>query len=503
MSNRPDSAALAELTEAVARFDPNHDAPRPLTTVLFTIAGSTDQGLVGVAETLLTRLPPRLWLWLDRDIRQVSWNQWEWPNDPDRWPAVDTAGPLGLILLGCHHNGYLREAAVLRMAESRRPVHANVLALRAADSVPQVRERARAACQQWWADDPAGALRALGPVTFRLDRRAGGAWLVDALRALLRDSPDEVSAVGLTATDLQFRRYAYQAGLAAGRIGPDQLLTAALTDADLLVRLTCAGELIRQSTRTGDRTAVHRLRTAGTATIRADAVHTLALAGDLDTAQAALADRAVVVRATAQAAVRRAGVDPAERYRELLADPTGPAVGAIAGLGETGRPTDRDLLLTWLNHSLPASRAAAVAALHRLGLAPVDLLTPLLADPEPAVVRQARFALRDRVGEVPEESLWDLLRPGRPAHVRRGVLWLLHQHDFWTRVRADLTLLRDDDEDLAWQAWSDLVGVLHTKAATAYASPAPATRAALLELLTQTADTLGPERVRRLRWQLG
>jgi hypothetical protein len=176
-----------------------------------------------------------------------------------------------------------------------------------------------------------------------------------------------VLQAALAAPDWRLRRAAYAAALAAGRLELPQLLAAATHDSDLPTRVRCAEAVVTAAVAAGTVDAVRPLLASGTAAVRAEVVHALACAGDLQPAVAALGDRNPTVRVVAQAAIRRAGSDPAERYRQLVAMAP-PDPSAVAGLGETGGSQDVSLVMPWLAHPLPRGRAAAVRALRRLAL---------------------------------------------------------------------------------------------------------------------------------------
>ncbi|HEX5120810.1 MAG TPA: hypothetical protein VFW65_36980 [Pseudonocardiaceae bacterium] len=361
------------------------------------VAAATDPELARTTERLLAEGTPRLWSALDDSTRGHWWQQPSWASAILDRLVSGAPRPLELVVAGCHASGYAREAAVVLMGKSRRPVYAPVLALRTADWVPEVRDRARQVCERWLADSPATALLGLGPLAFTLDRRANGAWLADMLRTLLHDGSDDILAAGLAANDWRVRRAAHLTGLAAHRIDVDRMVTAALTDPDPPIRTACAEALIRRSP-----SLARPLLASRTAAIRADAIHVLGWAGDAAPARAALLDNAHLVRLTAQATVRRTGTDPAEHYRARLHE----TPAAIAGLGETGTAVDRELVWPWLRHPLPRGRAAAVRALRRLGAQPIPRVVPLLTDPSPSVVRQAAAFLLERLIE-PYEARFD------------------------------------------------------------------------------------------------
>ncbi len=163
----------------------------------------------------------------------------------ERWFTVD--GPmLELARAACHRDGHTREAAVMVLAEMDGPVVAPLLALRAAEWVPQVRERARAACarrlDEW--------TPAFAPMAFTLRGRASGDWLADHVDRVLRDGPIETLMAVLDSDDRDTRRTAYRVG--AGRLPRRHLLTAVLSERDVVVRRLCADAVLRDA----DNTAV-------------------------------------------------------------------------------------------------------------------------------------------------------------------------------------------------------------------------------------------------------
>jgi hypothetical protein len=353
----PPTPDLGGLTDAVAAAQGRRDATDVLAGLLLATARSGDSVLMRAAEQLLADADTRLWSMLDVFTRRSWWHSPEWTTIAVDCLASGNPQPLESVLAACHPDDHVREAAVAVMADDLQKVFAPILAVRAADWVPQVRDRARIVCQRWLDEAPGDALLSLGPMSFAVEQRQAGRWLTDSMLALLRGGPSDVSTAALGAADRRLRRAAYRMGLEAGRLDVDQILRGALIDHDLPIRLTCADAAHRHARITDDHAVLRRLLHSKTATIRADAVHALGLAGDLEPATAALLDRAPLVRATAQAIARRVGEDAAARYRTVLDTQRPPNPAAIAGLGETGTAADQDLLRPWLVHPLSRGRA--------------------------------------------------------------------------------------------------------------------------------------------------
>ncbi|MER8034403.1 hypothetical protein [Streptomyces hydrogenans] len=115
---------------------------------------------------------------------------------------------------------------------------------------------------------------------------------------------------------------------------------------------------------------------------------------DFDVEGAALPDRSGRPRACARWVVRQGGGDPVALYRAACAAPE-PPVRAPLGLGECGSlGVDAPALRELTGHPEGRVRASAVAGLRLLYAVEPARMRALLDDPEPAVVREARRALR-------------------------------------------------------------------------------------------------------------
>lgn len=329
---------------------------------------------------------------------------------PAQWLAVDAAvrgrrelpdsrRAAGIALRALARDGHVREAAVAEIERLEDRLALPVLAIRASDRVPQVRDRARQACLGYLARDPLLAVT-LVPLASMLRARAHGEWLASILDRTLAHRP-EVRAAALVSRERVTRRAAH----AAGGLDQNQVRTG-LLDTDVPIRLNCARTLAGSA----DPQVRRLLRTSSTAAVRALAVRSR------DDALAMLADRNGLVRAQAQVVVRGAGEDPAEYYRKLSGR------GAIAGLGETGVEADAPALVPFLDDRQPRVRVEAIRALRRLHSVPRQKLVALLvSDPSPRVARQAMFSLLGCAEQINKDLLVGLL-DGDRRHLAHRLL---------------------------------------------------------------------------------
>jgi hypothetical protein len=468
---------------------------------LLAVARDGDPGMRAAVVDALGGAGVRWWLAVDEALRQRWWSAPVWScrlaadlADGDGEPDV-----LRLVVAGCHHDGRIREAAVVRLAGRRHPAAVAVVALRACDWVGQVRQQARRVVAQWSLPLGDAALTTLVELASALGGRREGGWLAQWVTGMLQGLPAHQLAPLLAARDRRARRAAYRAAITTGWLSLDRLTTAAVRDGDLPIRTMCARAAVATATSAEQ---LRGLLASRTALVRAEALQAVALSGDLGAAEAALPDRHPLVRAVAQDALRRAGTDLVGYYRRLAAGPA-PPPGVIAGLGETGDAGDADTVARWLSHPRARVRVEAIRAMRRLGVTrPADVV-PMLRDESPAVTRQAVITLRREISAVDRHVLEALLRPGTSPHVRFAGYRLLTAGDAWRRLATNLRLIDDPDERLRVNSRADIAAWLDRDAATTYRAPSPDRAAELDRLIDCGRPILGDHKVRLLRFHVG
>ncbi|MFI6517548.1 hypothetical protein ACIBF1_18480 [Spirillospora sp. NPDC050679] len=424
---------------------------------------------------------PRQWLALDSAVR----SQWQVQG----WTSVLRTGtPLALALSACNRDGRIRKRAIRHLATQDDLLP--LLAIRATDWMPTVRNTALRLLAEVLADPPPHRFQDLLAMTVAMRDRSRAPELTSLVDAALRRSPDRLLEPALACADRHARRHAVQVATQAGLLSAARLVRIAVEDRDLVVAVHCA-EAAEALTK--DAAVFMPLLHSPVPTLRALALTRPALAGDAALCAPYLDDRARVVRETAQLGLRRAGLDPAERYRTALRD--GATPGRVAGLAETGAREDIPSAQDLLSDPRAAIRSEAVRALHTLGGGDRDTFVAMLQDPSGRVLRQVRRALADHA--VPAETLWPLLEAGLPAATRRTAQRLLRDQGGWTRLKADLLLIQDADPTIRTAAAAD---VRTWSRAQHYLSSTPPELAGLVE---DAADVLGEQVVQELRFVLG
>lgn len=421
--------------------------------------------------------------------------------------AVYTS-PLGVALASCHPDGRVRERAVRRQREilgqPQSPVELMpFLVLRTADWAEPVRNAAREALAVLLHEAPERLVPAAASVALLIGQRERADFARRQVLAALMSLPmATVFEQLLSSPNPRLRQFALQTALLSRRLPLRTLIAIAGRDTDRRCRGLAAEAAVREAAWT-ERTDLLRQLAA----TRHPEVRALALVGLIRTGLAAevtpyLADTSVLVRAIARDAVRRSGGDALGHYRAAVRSPT---PGAIAGLAETGRTVDAELLTPLLNHPCSPIRVAALRGLRTLNTVPVERIAPLLRDPSTKVIREATAALRTRIGQLPAGLAESLLADRERAAVRRAGYRLLNQPDFLQRLRTVLTLVTDPDPRLARRATDEAATLIRTvhpsspwriKAIPDF-DPTPDERHDLIRLTAEAATAL-PHRTRQL-----
>ncbi|MEU4223280.1 hypothetical protein AB0F17_03200 [Nonomuraea sp. NPDC026600] len=496
MPDEPIVDSIHRLTaEAV---DGRRDAFGDLAGALFTVVSDAD--LADSALEVLAAAGPKIWIELDAVLRPGRYGY----RDPRITlpPAVhETSNPLAVVLAACGRNGRERHRAIGHPAMRTDVRLFPVLAIRTTDWAQTVQDRALRVLGDVLTDADAAALLAVMPVVARLGDRSRGHRTVETVRDALRRADDSTLGIVRGCADLRGRRFVFDVSLEAGRMDPRQLAAASLHESDIISRTRCAEALAARAI-AGDQPELMEELLAGTSSrVRVTALTTLVRLGHPRHGPRFLDDDASMVRLTAQWAVRRAGGDPAELYRQRLQFPAGRGRrrGLLAGLGDCATSADAALVLPYLRDPRSRVRAEAVRTLRRLE-AKADVVA-LLEDPAPVVVRNVVGLLRASGSKAPVERLWALLGDAdRPRHVREAARLLLADRDAWTRIKADLLLSDDPDALLSSRARADLAALCGRDSAYIYQGCPAELRGELADLLAAAEYAVGRETTRVLRW---
>lgn len=423
-------------------------------------------------------------------------------------PPGTEAAVLGL--LASLPSGYLREAAVQRLALLGTGDELAPLLVRANDWVAPVRARALDALHARLVPDYAPHWVAALPLVLRLRGTGRGEArpLVEGVLARLR-APGSRDAVlrGMGSADRTVRRACFRILRDAGGPGLPALIADALLGADEIIRL----EAVHAAADLDDavlRGLLPRMLADRFGRVRGVA---LGLAAErlgpaaLPALREALLDRRASLRAAARAALARLEpMDAAAYYRARMGADAPRLDAAVAGLAETGGAEDADTVAPLLSHPRPRVRAAALRALARLaGDASVPGLVRALGDASSSVSRAAADALRPRVVRADASALAAWYGRAHAEPVRRNALSLLAARGKWDGLAWILQACADADPPIRaaglrhLQRWRQRFN-------RSFSQPTPAQQERIRAALDEGgADALEAETVRWVRFAAG
>jgi hypothetical protein len=470
-------------------------------------------------DRLLTGVTPAELAWLDgharacpRDDVRASTQSWNRLNARGAREMANaaTAYPGAIGMLASHGSGYVREIAVLALADIRDGRELPFLILRVNDWVPQVAAAATILLDARLVADNRRLL--LGALDFilrwtTLRRRDHGAFVEATRAALLADEGAEALARAETCTP-QVRRFIYDAVWRGRRGAPhadNPALDAALRDRDVTSRSLAT----RWLDALPDGPAIdrlHRLTRDSAPAIRSLALQSLAARAPAVAAAhipVALLDRAASVRALGRFLARSLSppLVPRAFYLERLQDRQyAELAAAIEGVGETGAKDDLDAVLPFAAAADPRVRGAVLLATARLDASlAVSMATAALAS-HPRSKAAALRALRMHPHLVDVERLAGLRRAARGTDLERKLIRLLARAPKWDAPALLLDIIRDADAPARVLAATLLRHWCNRSTRTQV--PPTTTQAAMLrERLHEPLD-LPPAVLRELRFSL-
>jgi len=466
-----------------------------LAAFLLTDDPAVAEAAAGAAGRLLAEAPPSALPALDAQLRKEGGysrsfgNYWRTLGRGD----VERLEPSLLSLAASHHSGYVREAAVRRLALARDGRELPFLLVRINDWVRTVAELARSAVEARLHPGYAPHLVASLPLLLFLDgpsRRRPSGSLVAAAAAALRN-PRGIPALldGLAPhRDREVRRACFSIALDALPLA--DMVARGLADLDPAIR-------VRAARRLADVPPESRAALAGQAQrdpffpVRRLAYQELLRGED---AVSFLEEALLDVHAGIRGAARELdGGDLADFYREALAREGNTTAGALAGLGETGAPEDALLALPYLRHPSVRVRTAAARAVGRLDAAGhADALLEVVATGSRRPAAEATAALRSCVHRLGARKLRHAFgATGMAGRVR--LLALFEQLPKWESLAELLEVAAAAGEEPVVQAVRERVLKWLVKSNRSYARPAPGE-------IERARAALGPLRERFPGW---
>ncbi len=393
--------------------------------------------------------------------RNSSWEQEDyerwWNISVDKVRIFAAMGPTRaglLIFLSGHHNGYVREAAVIGLDGLSQTFVLVALRDRLNDWVDQVRRVAAMAMRGFLKVEHAAILVESLDVLSVLERcgRADHQPLLDQIGMILREpAAREHLKVGLASSNQAIRRGCY-ATLLRAEISSDEWLTWGLESNDPWIRLHAARAIRELPEERKVGTFIDLMASVGLRPVRQIALEMIAASGieAVDRLKYFLTDVSPTLRGFARYYLTKilGQFDAKFFYRDGLASaPINRMSRFIAGIAETGDSEDVARIEMLVLHPKSGIRLAAIRALGRLAPgAMVELFLIALTDKVGRIRQSARETLMKLGSELPIERLQSWTATTNAVGRRCGISLL------WAHPRAGLSTLHpfllDVDDDV-------------------------------------------------------
>ena len=479
-----------------------------------TVAAAASEAVAGVLARLpigdLASLDSILrGSWTNDGSRGRVWTQID-PESLDRWLASGCSRAVHLNLVSMHPSGYVRQAAVRRLAERDDGSEVPYLLLRLNDWVSPVREAAQFAIQKRLHPGYAPHLIHALPLVNRLQdcRRYDHTSFIAAVADVLRAPAARPALLeGLDSVDRSVRRTCFGLAVEGADIPQGEFLRSLVRHADSTLRLW-AMRIARSKFDVVDYLDLIRaLMSDRFIPVRREAlVGLVERCPDLavPVLMDSLLDAHVSIREVARYYLKKfEGFDARSFYRDEIHSGSPERLPqAIVGLGETGIRADAGLVVQWLTHRLTKVRRAAVKALGQLdGDGHSDELLRALGDERSAVCRAAMGCLRSVIRLVAVDHLWEIFERTGHSHGRRHALTLLAGSGKWAGLPYLIRACRDHDTAIAALARGHLRDWL-THFNRTFARPSVAELQLARAALEASTPTLGPDFAELLRFHL-
>ncbi|WHX31034.1 hypothetical protein QNK09_01860 [Brevibacillus agri] len=358
------------------------------------------------------------------------------PASIEAFPIQDEADASFVGLCSFHRNGYVREAAVVRLAREASGAELPFLLLRLNDWQPKIRFLAYKALKQRLRS--AYAPHFLESVCLvdhlvRYYHREKFTDLVDGIFALLQHPAQRaVLTGGFRSKDLHVRRFSFELALQAEGGEQEAVWRAAMAQSDAFIRQRISTLLVKNHLNVCLSDGLKLMRNDVFPPIRQLALQTYVerypeKAGEALTA--ALLDPHKNIRELARFYLKDQGVDFAACYREKCAGTDErQLLAAIAGVGETGDKADANRLLPFLADERTRVRRTTVKAIAMLDPEPyIELFFRSLQSEKRSESREARRVLGGMVDLRHSDKLWEIFTGEADTHVKKNILYLFTQ----------------------------------------------------------------------------
>ncbi len=416
-------------------------------------------------HSLMRHIPLSEYPNFDNSVRQ-SYSNWKARREP--WYRIKSGditrlasiADFAVSILGiasCHHNGFVREEAIRRLALTRNGSELPFLLMRLNDWVEVNRKTARDLVLGRTASDYAPHFVSCLPLVLHLKTflRTDQSDIVSRIESVL-ESPQARSALslGFESSDRAVRWFCYERILSTTKPPDHSIMQRAFADHDPYLRLRAVGRLQDALPNDAYRPFLDQARKDPSTPVRRKAMQLAVEKYPHDAEQefrSALLDANAGIREAGRYFFRNSQtLDLRAFYLATTQQSAGrKLIAAISGLGETGGMSDSILLQPFLESPGPGIRLAAIRSLAILNPTQyTDHFVRAISDSSAKVSRAAALIVAKKVNLVDRDRLWAVFEESQYLHGKGQALFLLARISKWYSLTFLLLSLTEHNDHL-------------------------------------------------------
>lgn len=497
-----------------------------LKSFLFSQSPEIVRAAENAISDLLLQCPVSELIWLSERCREIlpfhyqergkAWIELQ-PETVLHWS--NDIHPIQIIMASFHWDGYVREVAVRRLSQFQNGSEIPWLLIRLNDWVSPIRFKAyRALKQKIHIRNIEYFIQSIWLVQRLVGRGKEHHELLNTQIQQLIAQPEAQLALThhLHSPDVYIRKFCYSMMLQTEATDQYFLLTSALQDQALAIRLWAARQIDQMieldqcsSEKISDQwlDIVYMMLADHFPALRRLALDILSYHFPMQAETALIAgllSHNLTIRETSRRHLSKIKpISYVEYYLDQIwnGDESSLAI-AIAGLGETGSAEDAEVIAEYKDHTQIKVRKAVLIALSKLQpTAYIDVFSQALEDPQPSVSKIAKHTLIQYTYMLDRERLIQIVLHRPLSYITQNTLRILFNFDFWQSLDSLLRILFQTEHIIVQNMVKQLLDSWITKANSQFrVELSTEMKQQLLGYIDQSTNVLDQQKRRTLEW---
>lgn len=449
--------------------------------------------------------------------REQAWSELR-PETVSQWTS--DIHPIQIIMASFHWDGYVREAAVRRLVQFQNGSEIPWLLIRLNDWVSPIRFQAyRALKQRIHIGNIEYFIQSIWLIHRLVGRGKEHHQLLskDIQQIIAQPEARDILQHYLNSADRYIRHFCYEMMLSIDRTEVFSLLSQALQDQQLAIRLWAGRQvesiLSEQATNVSEHKImrwldiVYVMLADHFSGIRRQALDILhfhfADQAEIPLRQALMSSNLTIRETARRHLSKQHSISYAEYYLDQIWSTENQSLAtAIAGLGETGTAEDAEVVAEYQHHPLIKVRKAVLVALSKLdAITYIDLFRQSLCDPQPELSKIASHFLVKYTYLIDREQLIQNVLNSSIPHITRNSLKVLIAFDAWESLESLLQIVAKTENKRLQDIVKHLLNNWIAKANNQFRIQlSPEMKKRLLDYIDENANVFDQKQQHTLKW---